>query len=309
VFQENARHLIHLAEEKQRLEHESEVLKHKAIEDMANHFEGSIKQIADTVATASVALDETARAVAGTTANNKAKLGALVTQVAESTRNVFIVSEALEQLSSAIMDINSKMGRASSITRVAVDEAHKADKTVESLNEAASKIGEVVILINAIAEQINLLALNATIEAARAGDAGKGFAVVASEVKSLATQTTKATEQIAQYITSIQSATFKTVGAMRTIGNTIGEINEISTSVASAIDAQHETTNKINSNVQEVSTITKSVALHAGDVTSSSAVTEESAKLMLMATSKLSSHSTLLKQEVANFLTGIRAQN
>ena len=188
-------------------------------------------------------------------------------------------------------------------------EADDTNQSIEALAEAAKTIGDVVKLISDIAGKTNLLALNATIEAARAGDAGKGFAVVASEVKSLATQTTKATEQIAQYIASIQNATSDTVKAMQSIGSTIGEINQISDGVATAIDEQRANTADIHSTVQEVATITQTVAQNATDVNSSSAVTEESTRLMLMATSKLSKHSEMLKQEVDKFLSGIRSQN
>src|SRR5262249_43212608 len=152
--------------------------------------------------------------------------------------NMQQVAGSVSQLSAASSQITQQVERAVSITNHAVDETVKADATVHSLTEAALKIGEVVEMINAIAAQINLLALNATIEAARAGEAGKGFAVVANEVKMLATQTTKATEQIGQYITSIQGVTDDTVDAIKNISNKIREVNDISTSIAAAVQEQ-----------------------------------------------------------------------
>ena len=229
VFKENAIRMIDMTAQQEAQEKRSAAEKRKSMDDLANTFESNVKNAVDMVASAATEMDATSRSVSNIVDNNKQKLEKLTAQIQGTSRNVQTVASATTQLSSAVNEINQQITRATSITNSAVAEAQQADETVQTLTDAAQKIGEVVEMINSIAAQINLLALNATIEAARAGDAGKGFAVVASEVKSLATQTTKATEQIGQYISSIQNATGETVGAIKNIGGKIREINEIST--------------------------------------------------------------------------------
>ncbi len=309
VFRENARNVEMMADEKVRREHEVEMQKRKAIHDMATNFEIKIKNIAEDVAVSAQQMDATTKAVAATTGVNKNKLANLSKQIGEANNNMSLVSGSLAELTDAITGINTQVGRASTITAIAVDEARKADRTVTGLIDAAQKIGEVIAMINAIAEQINLLALNATIEAARAGEAGKGFAVVASEVKNLATQTTKATEQIGQYITSIQNATKETAGVMKSIGGTINEINDISTSIHTAVSAQGNTTHSISLNVESAAQHATEIAANAADATTASKATEEAASLMLVATGRLTAQSESLKKEMGSFLTDIRNQS
>jgi len=154
-------------------------------------------------------------------------------------------------MAASIQEISRQVGRSSEIASKAVQEAQQTTGAVRSLADAAGRINGVVSLIKEIANQTNLLALNATIEAARAGDAGKGFTVVASEVKALASQTARATEEIARQIASVQTATQGTVAAIEGVGHTIAAINEIAASVASAIEEQTATTGEITRNVQQ----------------------------------------------------------
>jgi methyl-accepting chemotaxis protein len=178
---------------------------------------------------------------------------------------------------------------------------------VQSLAAAAQKIGEVVSLINDIAEQTNLLALNATIEAARAGEAGKGFAVVASEVKSLATQTAKATEEIGQQIAAIQSETNEAVTAIQAITTTIERMNEISTTIAAAIEEQGAATREISNNVQQVASGAAQVSSNIAGVTKTAGDTGNAAAEVLNAADELARQSQNLRIEVEKFLEAVRA--
>jgi methyl-accepting chemotaxis protein len=178
---------------------------------------------------------------------------------------------------------------------------------VKALAEAAQKIGDVVKLINDIAGQTNLLALNATIEAARAGEAGKGFAVVASEVKSLATQTAKATEDIANQVKAIQSATGDSVAAIEGITTTITRINEIATTVASAVEEQGAATKEIARNVQQASAGTTEVSRNISGVTQAAGETGAASSQVLGAASDLAKQGETLRAEVSRFLADIRA--
>jgi methyl-accepting chemotaxis protein len=307
IFKENALRIEQMAADQKHQEQLAEEEKRKAMKDLASKFEANVKNVVDMVASAATEMDATARSVAQIADTNKLKLQALSIQVGGTSRNVQMVSTATSQLSGAINEISQQVSRATSVTNGAVQEAQAADGTVHSLTAAAQKIGEVVEMINSIAAQINLLALNATIEAARAGEAGKGFAVVASEVKSLATQTTKATEQIGQYITSIQTATGDTVGAIKNIGGKIREINQISTTIAAAVEQQGVATKEIASNVQQAANNSEEVARNVTDMSASSRETGESAHQMMAATSELSRQSEVLRLEVDKFLDGIRA--
>ena len=306
VFKENAQRVVNLAEDQKRSDERAGQEKKKAMADMANTFEANVKSVVDMVAAAATEMDATSRSVVSVVETNETRLIALTTQIDGTTQNMQTVANATSQLSSAVNEINQQINRAASITATTVQDANRADSTVKGLTDAAQKIGEVVEIINSIAAQINLLALNATIEAARAGDAGKGFAVVASEVKNLAAQTTKATEQIGQFINSIQTATGETVGAIKIIGSKIHEINEISTTIAAAVEEQSVSTQEIANNVQQAARGTQEVARNASEVAASSRDTGESAHQMVAATSELSNQSEVLRKQVDQFLAGIR---
>jgi methyl-accepting chemotaxis protein len=175
------------------------------------------------------------------------------------------------------------------------------------LSKAATRIGDVVELINTIAGQTNLLALNATIEAARAGEAGRGFAVVASEVKALAEQTAKATGEIGQQISGIQVATQESVNAIKEISSTIERLSEISSTIAAAVEEQGAATHEISRNVQQAARGTQQVSANITDVERGAAETGSASTQVLAAAQALSGDSSRLKQEVSRFLTSVRA--
>jgi methyl-accepting chemotaxis protein len=189
----------------------------------------------------------------------------------------------------------------------AVGQARSTTGRVSELSKAATRIGDVVQLINTIAEQTNLLALNATIEAARAGDAGRGFAVVASEVKALAEQTSKATGEIGQQITGIQSATQDSVNAIIEISTTIEKLSEISSAIASAVEQQGAATQNISRNVQQAADGTRQVSTNIAEVQRGATETGTASSQVLTAAQTLSADSNRLKAEVRRFLDSVRA--
>lgn len=225
----------------------------------------------------------------------------------DASMSVESVASASEELSASINDISQQVAHAAGIASRAVHQARKTDGTVQGLVKSASQIGEVVGLINSIAAQTNLLALNATIEAARAGDAGRGFAVVASEVKSLASQTARATEEISGQIADIQKVAGEAVDAIKSIGSTIGEVNEVATGISAAIQQQGAATQEISRNTHHAAQGTKNVSDNITGVKADADAAAAAADNVKVASKTLEIQSRQLGSQVTQFLGKIRA--
>jgi len=262
--------------------------KKRALTRLANEFEEMVGTIAGAVSSAAKEVEATA-----------------ASQVAST--NVQAVAGATEQLSSSVSEINRQVATSSSIAGEAVDASARTNSLVNSLADAAAKIGAVTDMISAIASQTNLLALNATIEAARAGDAGRGFAVVASEVKSLSSQTAKATEEISAHISAMQRATDDTVTAIQGIGGTIGQISDIAKTIAVAVEQQGQATQEIARSVSQAAAGTTEVAGNINAVTHTIDLTGVAAKEMLGAAGRLSKQAETLRGKVSGFLNAVKS--
>jgi methyl-accepting chemotaxis protein len=225
----------------------------------------------------------------------------------QTSVNVQTVATATEELAVSVQEIGRQVAQSARIAGQAVEDARQTDATVQALAAGAQKIGDVVTIIQDIANQTNLLALNATIEAARAGDAGKGFAVVASEVKALANQTGKATEEIGSQIVQIQDTTRQAVTAIQGIARTIGEINEIAASIASAVEQQNAATQEISRNVQQAAKGTQDVSNNIAGVKQAATETGVAATEVLGAAKDLSRQSGELRGEVDHFIADVQA--
>jgi len=305
VFKENAVRMAGIEEERERNRKAREAEKQKEMEAMADRFRSQVGDAIQKVSGAASSMKTTSESMAHLVADADAKSGLVMSAAEAASGNVEAVAGATTELSASIQEISSQAASSSQIAGEAVSQASKASKQVEGLAEAAERIGEVVNLINDIADQTNLLALNATIEAARAGDAGKGFAVVASEVKNLATQTAKATEEIAKQITGVQGETKGAVEAIRSIEKTIAEISEVSTAIASAVEQQGAATQEIADNVERASSDTNEVSSNISGVTASVGQTGAAANDVLTAANQLAEQSSSVQGSVNDFLAHI----
>lgn len=279
----------------------------KAVEELTNGFDQAIGQVLDTVASNSFQLNTTAQTMSATADQTNRQIAMVASASELASTGVQTVASAAEELSSSIREIGRQVEQSSRISQSASVEASQTNATIEGLAESSASIGEVVKLINDIASQTNLLALNATIEAARAGDAGKGFAVVANEVKSLANQTARATEEITVQIGAVQSATQEAVAAIGGIVGRIGEINQIATAIASAVEQQAAATAEIARNVQQAAQGTGDVTSNIGGVATAAAETGSAASQVLASANELSEEAEELKAVVATFLSNVRA--
>jgi methyl-accepting chemotaxis protein len=274
---------------------------------LADSFEAAVGEIVDTVSSASTELEAAASTLTATADRSQQLATTVAAASEEASTNVNSVASATEELSSSVTEISRQVQESARMAGEAVDQARRTNDRVSELSKAASRIGDVVELINTIAGQTNLLALNATIEAARAGEAGRGFAVVASEVKALAEQTAKATGEISQQISGIQAATQDSVGAIREISGTIEKLSEISSTIAAAVEEQGAATQEISRNVQQAAQGTQQVSANITDVQRGASETGSASSQVLSAAQTLSSDSNRLRLEVGKFLDNVRA--
>ncbi|WP_299616556.1 methyl-accepting chemotaxis protein [Pelagibius sp.] len=274
---------------------------------LANNFENNVKSVVELASSATTELRSTAESMSSVADESNSQANSVAAAAQQASTNVETVASAAEELSASIKEISDRVANSAEIASKASTEAKRTDETIKGLAEAVNKIGKVVDLINDIAEQTNLLALNATIEAARAGDAGKGFAVVANEVKSLATETGKATGEIAAQISSIQSVSNDAVKAIQEIDKTIQDMNEIATSVSAAIEEQTAATAEIARNVQQASAGTGEVTNNVSGLSQAASETGQSASQVLESAGELAKQMTTLKDQVDGFLVEVRA--
>jgi methyl-accepting chemotaxis protein len=275
--------------------------------DVAQGFGSCMDSVARELDAAASALESDAGSMAVAAEETSRQSTAVAAASEQASVNVQTVASAAEELSASIAEISRQVAHSATSTIRAVTDAEQANVQIRNLAEAAQRIGDVVNLINEIAGQTDLLALNATIEAARAGEAGKGFAVVASEVKSLSNQTSKATDEIRAKINEMQAATTQSVHAMQTVGRTIGEISEVSTAIASAVEQQGAATKEIARNVQHASAGTEQVSSNVSGISQAAADAGLIATRVSGASKRINGEVNTLRAEVEKFLSSMKA--
>ncbi|WP_315835717.1 methyl-accepting chemotaxis protein [Bradyrhizobium prioriisuperbiae] len=277
------------------------------IEQQIARFEETVGASLDGLMTSADSMQTTAKSMSATATRSSELANAVASAAEETSINVQTVSSGTEELSSSIEEISRQVSSSSQVAGKAVQEAGQTDATMQGLADSANRISIVVDLIQTIASQTNLLALNATIEAARAGEAGRGFAVVASEVKGLADQTAKATEEIRAQIAQMQQVTTTAVNAIRSIGQTIGAMNEYTTTIAAAVEEQGAATREIARNVQHAAGGTTEVSSNIVGVSQASSEAGTAAEEVLVASDALRREADHLREGIHAFLSDIRA--
>jgi methyl-accepting chemotaxis protein len=306
TFKEQAQDKLKI-EAQERERNAGAAARQRAIESHVAEFEGSVRQTLQQLGEASGEMRKTSTGLSTVSRQTNARVEVAQKASGEASMSVESVASAAEELSASINDISQQAAHAAGIASRAVDQARETDGTVQGLAKSAGRIGEVVGLINTIAAQTNLLALNATIEAARAGEAGRGFAVVASEVKSLASQTAKATEEISEQISDIQKVTGEAIDAIKGIGSIISEVNEVATAIAAAVQEQGAATQEITRSTQYAAQGTKNVSENITGVKSDADAAAAAAENVKDASQTLESQSQSLGHQVSDFLGKIRA--
>lgn len=307
VFKRNAGDADRMRREQVQQEQRALAEKKQAMAALAERFKTEIGNVVTAVIEASRELEETANSMASITDRVRSRSSHVASAAQETAFNVKAVAAAAEQLSSSTSAIGSEVARSATVAKFAVDGVGRANQQVQGLATAAQKIGDVISMIHDIASQTNLLALNATIEAARAGEAGKGFAVVAHEVKSLATQTAKATDEISDHINRVQAGTTDAVTAIDGIRETIAQIDQTASSIAAAVEEQVTTTHEISGNIQQVAGGSQTMNSNIEEVNADSQTNNDAATRLLASVRGLSGHAATLHTRVDAFLSEVLA--
>jgi methyl-accepting chemotaxis protein len=285
----------------------SEIEKQAMQRQMADRFEADVKGVVSAVARATEGMQSVAGEITTSVNGTSQRASAAATASEEASTSVNAVAAATEELASSVSEIGRQVTHSSQVASNAVVKATETTEMVTSLAASAERIGDVLRLISEIASQTNLLALNATIEAARAGEAGRGFAVVAAEVKGLASQTAKATDEIASQVSAIQAATGNCVTAISGISDTIREISGITTTIAAAVEEQGSATREIARSVQQASAGTTDVSANVAGASQAADQSRALAGNVMVASGELGQHASALMKSVDTFLAGLRA--
>ena len=307
VFKDNAIRSQQLEAEQEEQKRVAEAEKHQMMLQLADNFDSHVGGIVNSVSSASYQLNATARSMADVSEETESQASAASVASQQTSSNVQTVASATEEMTNTIAEISEQVSRAAHSARDAMSKVGATNEQMETLARTANRIGEVIEMISSIAEQTNLLALNATIESARAGAAGKGFAVVAGEVKALAGQTAKATDEISQQISDIQSATRQASHSMGEVSHVIQQLNEFSSAIAAAMEEQNAATHEIANNVNQAAQGTQLVNDNVEAVSMASRKTGEASDQVMTAAGELSQQASTLKDEVTNFIQQIRA--
>ena len=306
IFKENAEERARLRSESEK-DHQARAARQEKVEGLVSSFRETIQHVLEDVGTNTKQMKNTANSLSALAAQTTSQVTSASGASEEASVNVQSVAAATEELSASINEISRQIDDTTNVVSRASTATIATDTKISSLAQSASKISEVVSLIQAIAEQTNLLALNATIEAARAGESGKGFAVVASEVKTLATQTANATEAISNQIADIQKETDSSVEAIRDIANTMQEVTTATERIASAVKEQGMVTTEISGNVLQASAGSSDVAQNISGVQQAADESHKSAEQVLTASQDVATNADKLRTVVDEFLADVAA--
>jgi methyl-accepting chemotaxis protein len=307
IFRDNALAMDRMHEDQERLKQEAEAERRRVLFGVADTFDRTIQGVVNSIGTAAHDMRGTATDLTAMAEQTTTQAGAAANAAGNALNNVETVAAAANELTASISEISRQVDHSVRIASEAKAEAERTNHQVLGLIKAAEKVESVVQLIQDIASQTNLLALNATIEAARAGDAGRGFAVVAGEVKALASQTARATEDIAAQISAIQSATRDSAATIEGIGKIVAQVNEIATMIAAAVEQQDKATQEISQSIQRAATDTGVASNNIGGLTQAASATGTAADSVLGAASVLAEHTDVLRRQVETFLDQVRA--
>ncbi len=307
VFKDNARRVAQLREEQDVQEREAARLRRAELDALATNFEGSVKGLVGLVASSATTMQRLSHDLKITATDSTDQATNVTTLALESASSVTSVANAAEELAGSISEITVRTNQSATAAQSAADRGRSTVAIAQGLTTASDRIGEVVGVIQSIAAQTNLLALNATIEAARAGEAGRGFAVVAHEVKQLSIETTRATGDIREQITSLQAATTEVLAAIELIGNEISDVYSHAASIAIAVEEQRAVVDEISRSASSVAQSTQIVSQEIASVREGAETTATAAQRTHEVSSELGQQAHRLEEDVANFLRTVRA--